>query len=426
MENRGAGAQVYLNVMIPVLIEFVTWVLQSAVRSGKERLYFLARDGYQMYLAACQLCRLWGLELDCRYLKVSRYSLRIPEYFLLREKCLDRICIGGIDVTFGKIMKRAALTEQEGMEIARLIGFESRYHDILNYQEVMGLKQKLRGQERFFEYIYRYSEEAYPAAIGYLKQEGLLEDVPYALVDSGWTGTLQQTLENLLQAEKKGIRLEGYYFGLYELPAQTDKNSYHSFYFQPKKGLRRKVYFSNSLFEAIFSAPEGMTMKYAEEGSAYLPVLNREENQNQQQMEESIALLQRYLKAYEEDPADQSRGMPATADIGIAEKLLSKCMGEPTELELEAYGENIFSDDILEDDSKKVSAELSEEEIRQQHFVKKAMIMLGLSKKEIHESAWIEGSIVKNGQHVKRNLRHAALYKYVLYLRKMLKREKSC
>ena len=94
--------EIYECVLAPTLYEFVLWVLQEALQSGKKRLYFLARDGYQMYLAARQLCKQYNLDIECRYLKVSRYAVRVPEYHLLGERCLERICVGGIDVTFEK------------------------------------------------------------------------------------------------------------------------------------------------------------------------------------------------------------------------------------------------------------------------------------------------------------------------------------
>ena len=96
----------YNTAMIPVLIEFVTWVLEQAKANDISRLYFLSRDGYQMYLAAKDINRKMKLDIDIRYLNVSRYSMRVPEYALLGDKCLDRIFIGGIDVTFRRIMKR--------------------------------------------------------------------------------------------------------------------------------------------------------------------------------------------------------------------------------------------------------------------------------------------------------------------------------
>ena len=39
-------------VLAPTLLMFVLWVLTEAVKNGKQRLYFLARDGYMMYQVA--------------------------------------------------------------------------------------------------------------------------------------------------------------------------------------------------------------------------------------------------------------------------------------------------------------------------------------------------------------------------------------
>ena len=42
------------------------------------------------------------------------------------------------------------------------------------------------------ERIYEKSDAAYETTIGYLRQEGLLGNVRYAIVDSGWVGTIQK------------------------------------------------------------------------------------------------------------------------------------------------------------------------------------------------------------------------------------------
>ena len=67
-----------------------------------------------------------------------------------------------------------------------------------------------------------------------------------------------------------------------------------------------------------------------------------------------------------------------------------------------------------------VSADLSTKEIKKQRFFSKVLIMTGIKKDTIHESAWIEGSIVRNGVQIKSNLWHAHLYKYFVYIRKRL------
>ena len=97
--------ELYVAACAPTAVCFVKWVLQEALQKGLKRLYFLARDGYPFYVTARHLCQTWKLDIDCRYLSVSRYAMRVPEYHLMGRDCLDRICIGGIDVTFKKIMK---------------------------------------------------------------------------------------------------------------------------------------------------------------------------------------------------------------------------------------------------------------------------------------------------------------------------------
>ena len=231
--------EIYECVLAPTLYEFVVWVLQEALQSGTKRLYFLARDGYQMYLAARKLCKQYDLDIECRYLKVSRYAVRVPEYHLLGERCLERICVGGIDVTFEKIMQRAALTDKEAGEIAALAGYTENYRKVINYHEVMQLKDRLKKIPLLFHYIDSHSKEAYGTAIGYLTQEGLLEQIPYALVDSGWIGTIQQSIEHLLRQRQPDRKLEGYYFGLYEIPEGEGRENYHSFYFTPWGEIKR-------------------------------------------------------------------------------------------------------------------------------------------------------------------------------------------
>lgn len=433
--------EIYKRVLAPTLYEFVVWVLQKALQSGKKRLYFLARDGYQMYLAARQLCKQYDLDIECRYLKVSRYAVRVPEYHLLGERCLERICVGGIDVTFEKIMQRAALTDKEAGEIAALAGYTENYRKVINYHEVMQLKDRLKKIPLLFHYIDSHSKEAYGTAIGYLTQEGLLEPVPYALVDSGWIGTIQQSIEHLLRQKQPDRKLEGYYFGLYEIPKGEGRENYHSFYFTPWGEIKRKVHFSNSLFEAVFSAPEGMTLSYRTEGEKdkiiYVPVTDSRENLNRERISRYICWLEEFLKhqgMQVKTGSDSSTSGKLTEqnwknlpepDRKLVEQLLSQFMGNPTQFEAEAYGSLLFSDDVREDNNQKVSADFSEQEIKNHHLLNRLLIMTGVRKKVLHESAWIEGSIATcgtlNERGRVRNRWHAVFYKYVIYLRKWLK-----
>jgi len=412
-KNRSPDTSLYLYAIVPTLTEFVSWTLDRASGSHKERLYFLSRDGYQMYLIAQKLTELRRLPIECRYLNVSRYSMRLPRYHLDLKKSIDSICTGGIDVTPEQILRRAAFSPEEISEILRDIGWQDRQKDILNYRQIQKLKQILRGSTKILQYVEKHSGREYENALGYLEQEGLLSDISYAVVDSGWVGTLQETIQALVQSKKPEIRVEGYYFGMYELPRGADARSYHAWYFSHSKGLKRKAGFSNSLFETVCSADEGMTMYYRKKDGSFLPVKDSSGNPNSLMLKRNLAALQDFLAALEETFSGEPGG-----GIRLAEKLFILFMSRPTETEVLAYGDSLFSDDVLEGNRKKAAAELTEKEIRNQRLLSRLLIAAGIRKTTIRESAWIEGSIVRCGRHVRVNLAHVRLYKYFVFAKK--------
>lgn len=426
--------KIYLHGFVPAIMEFAGWVLEEAVRAGKKRLYFLSRDGYQIYLAACKLSELRKLPVECRYLHVSRYAVRVPAYHLDMKSSLDWICANGIDVTLERILKRGALTDEEVLEVAGRIlksdvladgeqheATELKY--ILNRRQITELKEKLGNEPLFLQYVKSHSEEAYENTMGYLQQEGLLSDIPYAIVDSGWVGTFQQSLQLLVQSRRPDIRIEGYYFGLYEIPPGADACDYHGWYFTPRTGLKRKVYFSNSLFEAVCSADEGMTVGYDRKGGRYLPRLDPEGNPNGEKLQKNLEALERFL----EGCTDAKKDKPGCTGDGkaLVQKLFTLLMARPSMGEIACFEDFLFSDDVLTGNCQAVAARLTRKEIRNLYILHRLLILNGLGRGIIRESAWIEGSIVRlateDRHYIRKSLRHIRWYKYLVYGRKQLK-----
>lgn len=419
-EDTGPQTVTAIYVMAPIMLRFVLWVLQEAALTGKKRLYFLARDGYSMYRIAKVICERTGLPIECRYLYCSRYAWRNAEYALLKEKSLFFICLGGIDVTFEKVMCRAGLSVTEAQEIAGLLGFSEKYRERLSHGEVRSLIPMLGACKPFMDLLVSHAEEKYPLVCGYLEQEGLTEDIPYAVVDSGWMGSMQKTLKHILTGMGFEGKVEGYYFGMYEYPAGTEHNDYHSWYFKPEEEIRRKVYFSNSLFECIFSSPEGMTLGYENRDERFYPVLEHRYSLNREKVEKTTALLERYARIFVLE--FQDRIWDKTADFQeTAAKLLYYFMGRPTESEALEFGGYVFCDDVVGEERQTVAAPLSYEEVRENHLVYKSVNMLLKKGKPIRESAWLEGSTVLLPHAGKSDLWQCALYKYLLYLRKLTK-----
>ena len=413
-------AEITSYVIAPLMYRFVTWVLQDAINRGKKRLYFLARDGYSMYHVAKILCEKASLPIECKYLYCSRYALRSAQFYLLKEKSLDYVCLGGMDVTFEKLMHRAGLTDEEAKKTAEILGYKEEFNASLSYSKVKAMKPVLQECNFFMETMLEHSKDCYPQVCGYLKQEGLLDNVPFAIVDSGWTGSMQKSLQSLLRSMGAKSIVEGYYFGMYDYPTDVKTETYHCYYFEPKSDIRRKVYFSNNLFECIFSSPEAMVTGYKSENNVYLPTFEHLDNPNKERIEHSTKVLKRYaeeiIKKYPQDIKEDKNKFLKTA-----EKLLFYFMGKPTIEEATEYGSYIFCDDVIGEENQVVATRLNSREIKDNFLVSKSLNMLMKTGKPIKESAWIEGSTVLNSDMGAKRLNQCALCKYALYIRKRMK-----
>lgn len=310
-------------VIAPILHAYVRWVLADAAARNIRRLYFLSRDGYQMLEAAKLICIEHSYDIELRYLHCSRYAFEIPSNHL-RDDYMNRICTGGKAVYIDDLLRRGGLNEQE---VESVIRRDSRLYqlsqkrEVLSYRQIRNLRQVLMQNSYFCRLVMEHSQEAYPACIGYLRQEGLFDLISCAVVDSGWTGGLQELLECLLQSAGHPRKLDGYYFGLYDLPARSRKDRYHSFYFYIWGDYRYKTFFNNNVYEVIYSAPEAMTIGYRKEPCAgrginyaseegqwiYVPVYLDKQIQKTCGKNASIRMMKEELSAAEYDHDEDER-----------------------------------------------------------------------------------------------------------------------
>ncbi len=427
-------------VISPTLHGYVLWVLRSALDQGIKRLYFLARDGYLMYQVAEKIREALDLPIECRYFYCSRYSVRIPMFHLEQEEALEYICRGGIDVTLTKVLNRAGLSEKEQERVAeelkqtpfglKLTGEAADHADqedfagiTIPYAMLAQLRDTLRENEYFMECMIRHSEDALPALEEYFRQEGMMDEIPMALVDSGWTGSMQKVMKRLLRSfGKQSFFLSGFYWGLYELPADVDPKEYHCYYFSPDTNRRGKVYFSNNLFEEIFSAPHGITLRYEEQGGLSTPVTQEAEELHK----DFIDQIERRIRAYadglitilsKDEGVDAKKQLTCANDHEVIYEQLALFMGDPLPEEAELFGRLSFSDDVLEYGGQ-LAAVMTEEELTANHAGRKVFSLLGTSSGALKESAWYEASAVLNGHNVERHIRRYKRYKNLLYRNK--------
>lgn len=385
----------------PALGAFLLWLLRDALLSGKERLYFMSRDGYFFWKGAQILCRDHNLPLDCRYLSCSRYSLRVPGYHWDHGEALDFICRDGLQVTPQILLARAALTEEEIREVLRELELPWAEEDMIPRRGLSLVREQLAKSQTFLSRMDAHSREALPLLEAYLSQEGLREAAGDALVDSGWMGSVQKTLGRVLKDMGRKTPLEGYYWGLYDIPNGMRRRDYRSFYFSPEGDLHRKARFQNCLFEAIFTAPHGMTLEYRDCDGCIVPVYA-----SLQEQRKTITLrmgrdLLNYLEAFSQNLDRRDffqRG--DNRNRKVVERLLDSLMLYPSLKEAESYGAIPFCDDIIGQEERPLA-----EPLKKEH-----------KSRPFGQSAWYPGSQVLTG---KEGNSHPGAYLSFQYIRQM-------
>lgn len=368
-EPPGAGsgpeAPALCGVMAPALCEFVRWIMVTAIRRGKERIYFLGRDGYFPYRAAQIFRDRFGLALDCRYLSVSRAAVRRPLFHLDHTQALAYLCRGGIDVTPERILTRAGLDANERAAVWNTLALPYGREAVLTRSGIRAVYGALASCARFWAAVDAHSRPLLPALTAYLRQEGLTEPTADLIVDCGWVGSMQAALTAACIQAGRRRPLEGCYFGLYELPPNVRPADYHAFFFYPQGPLKNKIGFNNNVLEAVFTAPHGMTVGYDGAGGVIRPIYEHLPRHNYRAVRHAQELL---IPAVHRCARGLGCGPFFTLPFGPARgtlcALLRTFMHTPTPGEAEWFGRLPFSDDVLGDEGRELAPVLSRQMLR--------------------------------------------------------------
>ncbi|MBP3506580.1 MAG: hypothetical protein J6K43_09295 [Lachnospiraceae bacterium] len=410
-------------VVAPVIYAYVDWLLLDATHRRIQRLYFLSRDGYQMIRVAEQIKKSRHYNIELRYLCCSRHALQLPALHL-QENYIDRICTGGKALHLTEVLQRGGLSNQEIDQVMYSQGMEEQSESILSYQQVQNLKNKLVENTYFCNLVKQHSQDSYDACIGYLRQEGLFDNISYAIVDSGWTGSMQAALQKLLESNGYQKPMEGYYFGLYEIPDEMKASQYHTFYFSPKGMWKRKMWFNNNLFEVLFSAPEGMTSGYQKTENGYVPIINKN-NREAEFYDEQLEIILRFCAEQHISLINPDNSEEIRRKLGksIAE-VLKTFMTYPSREEAIYYGSMEFSDHVLESGTTMLAEPVGRDVLKANHLLAR---FHGMRKGVyVPTSFWLMGSLARYGCGRIEKWWHRIqilAYYYALYIKKDLKRK---
>lgn len=332
----------------PVLTNYVWWILQETINHGCNTIYFLARDGYLLREIALKFCRKFHLNIECRYLYCSRTALRMPSYHLIGEEANDLLLVRTQHATLASILSRAELTDQEIDAVRKEAGLEAiALKQELTGAELKAIEAALRASKLFQELVAQKSRDCYPSVIHYFQQEDLFDKDNIVIADSGWTGSMQRSIRQLLQSAGYQGTITGLYFGMFRPPKAPEDGTYLTWYFHSQSPFADRVRFNNNLFECLLSAPHGMTVGYREENGVYLPIQanppsKAEADRTLAHIHAVLEFTDRYLEHIAFDRFDSKKLHRDTR------KRICRYMVTPTQQEAEYYGSLLFCDDVTE------------------------------------------------------------------------------
>lgn len=389
IEPTDSSQSVPEAVFPPVIADFTGWVLRSAAAKGIKRLYFLARDGYVINKTAAVIAEKSGIDIEPRYLYCSRISLRNAALADLGEEAYRYLLESGFSVTPRVILGRLRLGGEEREKVYRDIGYADDENTEMGKTAAGDFCGRLRKSAVYNGYVKSVSEGCRENAAAYLDQEGLMSDTPYAIVDSGWTGSMQRMLRILT-----GRRQIGFYFGMYSRGNDED-GEFYTYLFDKSTSPFLVSKFNNNLFEAVCSAPHGMTEGYKRENEKIVPVLKSGGSLNSGS---ELALMQeRLIYDYAENKYIMPSKEPSAEERRkYAFSLLDRLMYKPDMKTAELYGSLRFSDDAAELNSFPMADKSAD--VKKLYFIPRLMDKLFKKGKADRPVFWGYGTAVLKGK----------------------------
>jgi predicted HAD superfamily hydrolase len=281
-ENETTIWQTGSNIIGHLFTSFVLWTLFEAEQKKIKTLYFIARDGQILKKIADTILAKWNFKVECKYIYASRQAFHFPAIQNLDEEDMDWIFDPTDFLSIKVLFERVNLLPEDVSDVLIDNGFlRDSWSRNLSYSERDRLK-KVFLSKRIKELIISKASEYRKLALGYLQQEGVLEN-DIAIVDLGWRGRLQKSLIKLLHSGNCISEPIGFYFKLFNNDNLSCKNMF-SFLDNLDIEIQMRDDFLSvmnlALIESFAYADHGSTIKYDYEKEYFLPIL-REGNVQQ-------------------------------------------------------------------------------------------------------------------------------------------------
>lgn len=233
-----------------------------------------------------------------KYLYVSRNSTQIPVVLSGNSEDKIKFILSSIEghITLKKLFNNCKLeTKKEYEKIIKLYGFDSFDNEIKDRQRYDALKcvcavlndaeDKIKADKELVK--------------KYLEQEGLNNFDTINVIDIGWGGSIQASIQKILNKKVRGYYLGTINRGDYDF----NLNSFGYLFDQDNDIYDKSMIFSQvMMYELIFSAPHGSVNRYEEKDGKIVPVLKKQDDYSEivdKFQKASLEVIEEIMKYYE-------------------------------------------------------------------------------------------------------------------------------
>jgi FMN phosphatase YigB (HAD superfamily) len=297
-----AMRDVVAGVAAPTLVAFVLWVLRRAQERGVKRLYFLSRDGQILVAIASQLCQALHLGLELRYLYGSRQAWNLAATPATpADTALAWIWDSTDFLSVESLLARVRLHPEEVADALLAAGFSpADWRRRLSPGERLKLRSVLR-DDRAQTLVSREAARQRRVVLAYFKQEGVLDQTPWGMVDLGWYGSMQNALSTLVR-ESGGVDPVGFYFALLKGEVVDNCPANREAYFVDERATARfggPVPDIIPLMEMFCAADHGSVAGFGAQNGRVEPILV--ETCNQKVVAWGLPLVRRTVQSFVEN-----------------------------------------------------------------------------------------------------------------------------
>lgn len=281
-----------IRYLTPLYVGFTNWIYQMTYKS--DNIFFLARDGYIIE----KIYKLFPGNKYTKYLYCSRNSIQIPTALSESKEEIVKFILGCIkgNLTLGRIFEICRLEEKKEYEkIIKLYGFNSFDDTVPDKKRYDALNCILA----VFDDAKNKILEDRKIAKNYLIQEGLDNFEKINIVDVGWGGSIQRSIQKIL---KKDVR--GFYFGTINIGDYDFDYDSFGYMFDQDNDIydKARIFSQPMMYELFFSAPHGSVDKYENKDGKIIPILKKQDNHSEiidRFQNASLSVIKEIMKYYE-------------------------------------------------------------------------------------------------------------------------------